>query len=82
MSKVLGEFTLGVDPLGGKPIQQIKMRVGTKGRSIRIVLSDGYNDTTNLGSDQKGLPVRNRNIHDFSISTIGIVYKIKKVKEG
>lgn len=81
-SKVLGEFTLGVDPLGGKPIQQIKMRVGTKGRSIRIVLSDGYNDTTNLGSDQKGLPVRNRNIHDFSISTIGIVYKIKKVKEG
>ena len=84
-SKALGEFTLGVDNLGEKTIQQIKIKVGEKGRAIKIKLSDGYNDTTALstgGSTQKGLPIRNRNLYDFSISTIGIVYKVKKVKEG
>ncbi|MBQ8044719.1 MAG: hypothetical protein IJ272_11375, partial [Clostridia bacterium] len=84
-SKALGEFTLGTDNLGEKTIQQIKIKVGEKGRSIKIKLSDGYNDTTALstgGSSNLGLPVRNRNIYDFSISSIGIVYKVKKVKEG
>ena len=81
-SKALGEFTLGEDSLGNKTVQQIKLRVGTKGRSIKIILSDGYNDTTALGMNQKGIPVRNRNLYNFSIATIGIVYKIKKVKEG
>lgn len=84
-SKALGEFTLGTDNLGEKTIQQIKIKVGEKGRSIKIKLSDGYNDTTALstgGSSQLGLPVRNRNIYDFSIASIGIVYKVKKVKEG
>ena len=56
--------------------------MGAKGRSIKIILRDGYNDPTNLGSTQRGLPIRNRNLYDFSIVTIGIVYKVKKVKEG
>lgn len=81
-SKVLGEFTLGEDPLGNKTIQQIKFRVGETGRSIKILLRDGYNDTTIIGSTGRGIPTRERNIHDFSILTIGIVYKVKKVKEG
>ena len=84
-SKALGEFTLGVDALGEKTIQQIKVKVGEKGRAIKIKLSDGYNDTTELAKEDGnilGLPVRNRNIYDFSISSIGIVYKVKKVKEG
>ena len=84
-SKALGEFKLGEDNLGEKTIQQIKIKVGEKGRAIKIKLSDGYNDTTelNLGDTSKlGVPIRNRNIYDFSISSIGIVYKVKKVKEG
>ena len=82
ISKALGEFVLGEDSLGNKTVQQIKLRVGVKGRSIKIILSDGYNDTTGLGVDQKGIPIRNRNLYNFSINTIGIVYKVKKVKEG
>jgi hypothetical protein len=82
ISRILGEFTLGKDPLGFKTIQQIKMRVGASGRAIKIVLRDGYDDTTALGAEEKGLPKRERNIRDFSITSIGIVYKIKKVKEG
>lgn len=79
---VIGEFTLGHDFLGNKPIQQIKIRVGASGRSIRIKFRDGYNDLTDLEGTHRGLPIRERNIHDFSISSIGIVYKVKKVKEG
>ena len=82
ISKALGEFTLGVDPLGSKTVQQIKIKVGETGKSIKLILSDGYNDTTALQIGQKGLPVRNRNLYNFSINTIGIVYKVKKVKEG
>lgn len=82
ISKALGEFTLGEDPLGSKTVQQIKFRVGEKGRSIKIILSDGFNDATALGSTGRGIPTRERNLYDFSIATIGIVYKVKKVKEG
>lgn len=85
ISKALGEFTLGVDNLGNKSIQQIKIRVGQQGRSIKIKLSDGYNDITELstgGSEETGLPIRNRNNYKFTVSTIGIIYKLKKVKEG
>lgn len=84
-SKALGEFTLGVDELGERTIQQMKIKVGEKGRAIKIKLSDGYNDTTALAKEEGnylGLPVRNRNIYDFSIASMGIVYKVKKVKEG
>lgn len=83
--KVLGEFKLGYDAMGEKTVQQIKIKVGQKGRSIKLKLSDGYDDYTNLlinEEQNRGFPVRNRNTHDFAISTIGIVYKLKKVKEG
>ena len=36
VSKVLGELTLGEDPIGNKTIQQLKLRIGESGRSIRI----------------------------------------------
>lgn len=82
ISKVLGEFTLGEDVLGNKVIQQIKFRIADSGRSIKIKLSDGYNDTSSLDLDAGGVPERKRNIYNFSILSIGIVYKVKKVKEG
>ena len=82
VSKVLGEFTLGEDVLGNKTIQQIKFRIADSGRSIKIKLSDGYNDTSSLDLDDGGVPERKRNVYDFSILSIGIVYKVKKVKEG
>lgn len=80
---VLGEFVLGVDPLGAKTIQQIKVRVGESGKSIRIKISDGFNDSTELslgGSEVVGIPNRNRNEYDYTVSAMGIVYKLKKVK--
>ena len=86
VSKALGEFTLGYDTLGEKTIQQIKFKIRKKGRAIKIKISDGYNDYTNLLTEEidpiKGIPVRKRNNYDFSISSMGIVYKLKKVKEG
>jgi len=84
IGKALGEFTIGVDPLGDRTIQQIRFRVRYKGRSIKIILSDGYNDYTTITTSegQRGIPIRQRNLHDFSISSIGIVYKLKKVREG
>lgn len=85
VSKVLGEFTLNKDNLGEKTIQQIKIKIRQKGRSLKLKLSDGFDDYTNLiieDEDNRGFPIRNRNLYDFSISTIGIVYKLKKVKEG
>ena len=84
-SKVLGEFTLGEDELGNKTIQQLKMKVGGKGRSIKLIIRDGYNDCTHLVGDVqpiKGTCVQHRNPYNFSISTLGIVFKLKKVKEG
>ena len=84
IGKALGAFTLGVDKLGQKTIQQIRFRVRTKGRSIKIILSDGYDDytTSTVNENHRGIPTRKRNLHDFSLSTIGIKYKLKKVKEG
>lgn len=84
-SKVLGEFKLGKDTLGDKNVQQIKIRVGEKGKAIKIKVSDGYDDTSKLmvdGKPKKGIAERYRNIYDFSIASIGISYKVKKVKEG
>lgn len=81
-SKALGEFTLGKDMLGEKTVQQVKFRIGESGRSIKIKIRDGYNNITNLGSEGDGIPDRERNLYDFSITTLGIVYKVKKVKEG
>ena len=82
VSKAVGELTLGEDMLGGKTVQQVKFRIGESGRSIKIKIRDGYNDTTILGSEGIGVPDRARNDYDFAITTLGIVYKVKKVKEG
>lgn len=85
ISRALGEFTLGEDNLGTKTIQQIKLRVGKTGKGIKIKLSDGYDDCTSLivGDDELlGKPIRNRNNYNFIVAAIGIVYKLKKVKEG
>ena len=65
-----------------EPLSQVKFRIGESGRSIKIKIRDGYNDTSVLGSDGIGLPERARNDYDFTITTLGIVYKVKKVKEG
>lgn len=86
VSKALGEFTLGYDNLGEKTIQQLRFKIRKKGRAIKVKISDGYNDYTNLLTEEvdpvKGIPIRKRNDYDFSISSMGIVYKLKKVKEG
>lgn len=84
-SKVLGEFILGKDTLGNKTVQQIKIRVGQKGKAIKIKITDGFDDTSALmidGAPKKGVAIRNRNTHNFAIASIGISYKVKKVKEG
>ena len=84
ISKALGEFKLGYDKMGNKTVQQMRFRVRTKGRAIKLILRDGYDDyTTSTATENKrGVPTRKRNEHDFSIASIGIVYKLKKVKEG
>ena len=85
ISKALGEFVLGYDRLGNKTVQQLRFKVRRKGRAIKIRISDGYNDYTNLLTEglapAKGFPVRKRNDYNFSISSMGIIYKLKKVKE-
>ena len=85
-AKALGEFRLGYDVLGNKTVQQIRFKIRQKGRAIKVRISDGYNDYTNLLTEEiepiKGIPVRKRNHYDFSISSMGIIYKLKKVKEG
>ena len=85
ISKALGEFVLGYDRLGNKTVQQLRFKIRKKGRAIKIRISDGYNDYTNLLTEEvapiKGIPLRKRNDYDFSISSMGIVYKLKKVKE-
>ena len=75
---LLGELTLGKDTLGDNIIQQLKLKINAKGRAIKIILADGY-DYPN--KDNSAI-INYRNNKKFSISTIGIVYKLKKVKEG
>ena len=85
ISKALGEFVLSYDRLGNKTIQQLRFKIRKKGRALKIRISDGYNDYTNLLTGDvepvKGIPIRKRNDYNFSISSMGIVYKLKKVKE-
>ena len=75
---LLGTLTLGEDTLGDNIIQQLKLKVNAKGRAIKIILADGYDYPNKDNSDI----IKYRNSKKFSISTIGIVYKLKKVKEG
>lgn len=72
---VLGTMELGKDPLGERTMQILKMRVGSKGRSIKIILSDG------IAQGQDGYSPH-QNMYRFDLATFGIVYKLKKVKEG
>ena len=72
---VLGTMELGEDPLGERTLQVLKMRVGDKGRSIKVILSDGISQ----GEDGYS---PHQNMYRFDLSTFGIVYKLKKVKEG
>ena len=83
--KVIGELVLGKDPIGKKTVQQLKIKVGAKGRSIKLIISDGINNYVPLlteGNNIRGVPERIRNIYDFSLASIGIIYKLKKVREG
>ena len=63
-------------------MQQVRFRIGESGRAIKIKLSDGIVDTTTLNSEGNGFPERKTNLYNFEITSIGIVYKVKKVKEG
>lgn len=88
--EVLGTLTLGEDKLGQNTIYQLKIKINKKGRTIKIKLSDGYNDYDDLIPAETTSPTqtaivtykRYRNIKNFSIIAMGIVYKLKKVKEG
>lgn len=73
--KPLGEMTLGEDVLGERTMQILKMKVREKGRAIKIIVSDGIEE----GND--GYNIHQNNFR-FDLSTIGVVYKLKKVKEG
>lgn len=73
-SKVLGTLRLGEDKLGVSTMQILKLRISEKGRSIKIIVSDGLEIGTSADYYQ--------NFNNFALSTIGIVYKLKKVKEG
>lgn len=72
---VLGTLELGTDPLGERTMQILKMRIGSKGRAMKLILSDGITQGNEGYSP-------NQNPYRFDVATIGIVYKLKKVKEG
>ena len=75
---VLGTLVLGKDTLGDNIIQQLKLKINAKGRAIKIIVADGYDYPNKDNSDI----IKYRNNKQFRVSTIGIVYKLKKVKEG
>ncbi len=87
---VLGTITLGEDKIGQNTVYQLKIKINKKGRTIKIKLSDGYNNYSDLTPAQTTDPEqtaivtyqRYRNTKNFSIIAMGIVYKLKKVKEG
>lgn len=85
--EVLGTLTLGEDVLGTQTIMQLKIKINKKGRSIKVILKDGFDDTsdvTAVANTDNTLCTFNRlrNTQNFSIIAMGIVYKLKKVKEG
>ena len=88
--EVLGTLTLGEDKIGQNTVYQLKIKINKKGRTIKIRLSDGYNNYNDLvpaqtsSSTQTAIVTytRSRNTKNFSIIAMGIVYKLKKVKEG
>lgn len=70
----LGEMKLGEDILGERTSMVLKMKVRAKGRAIKIIVSDGIEE----GNDGYSTIQNN---YRFDLSTIGVVYKLKKVKE-
>ena len=73
--KPIGEMKLGEDIMGERTMQILKMKVRAKGRAIKIIVSDGIEE----GNDGYNVVQNN---YRFDLSTIGVVYKLKKVKEG
>lgn len=71
----LGVMTLGEDIIGERTVQILRLKVREKGRAIKIIVSDGIEE----GHDGYSTVQNN---YRFDLSTIGIVYKLKKVKEG
>ena len=72
--KPLGEMKLGEDILGERTSMVLKMKVREKGRAIKIIVSDGIEEGNEGYSTVQ-------NNYRFDLSTIGVVYKLKKVKE-
>lgn len=70
----LGEMKLGEDILGERTSMVLKMKVRAKGRAIKIIVSDGIEE-----GNEGYTTVQNN--YRFDLSTIGVVYKLKKVKE-
>ena len=73
--KPLGEMKLGEDIMGERTVMVLKMKVRQKGKAIKIIVSDGIEE----GNDGYNVVQNN---YRFDVSTIGVVYKLKKVKEG
>lgn len=69
---ILGELILGATKLGDQRNQTFKMDVNAKGKGISAEISDNYinKDGELVGTNTK----------PFSISDIGFIYKLKKVK--
>lgn len=72
---VLGTLKLDEDVVGEKSLQILKLKVSEKGRAIKIIVSDGLEEIDNVVQTDQ-------NKFRFDLATIGIVYKLKKVKEG
>ena len=73
--KPLGEMKIGEDIMGERTVMVLKMKVRQKGKAIKIIVSDGIEE----GNDGYNVVQNN---YRFDLSTIGVVYKLKKVKEG
>ena len=70
----LGTMVLGEDIMGERTSMVLKMKVRAKGRAIKIIVSDGIEE-----GNEGYTTVQNN--YRFDLSTIGVVYKLKKVKE-
>lgn len=73
----LGTLELGEKALGGKTSFQLKLKINDKGRNIKIILTDGYDKKIGYNNYEY-----HRNSNNFTIESMGIIYKLKKVKEG
>lgn len=72
---VLGTLELGEDIIGKRTMQILKLRIGETGRGVKVIISDSIDKDKPEYTDTQ-------NINNFEISAFGVVYKLKKVKEG